>query len=97
MHSTVYVLSVGVIDFEKLAVDGGMRFNSVEGKMWLRDDYLRACRAIPKNSRAIVQTVILQNRMLDVKKNDLPVIKAMLCAALDALAIFYMRETSHAK
>jgi len=92
-----HVLSVGVIDFEKPAVDGGVLFNSVESKIGLRDYFLRAYETVPKNLRPLLEIVILKNQPLEVPKNDLPLFKAMLCGGLDALAIFYMKEAGYAK
>ena len=96
-YAKSHVLSVGVIDFERPAVDGGVRFNSVESKVGLRDYFLRAFEAIPKNLRPLIEIVILKNQPLEVQKNDLPLFKTMLCKALDALAIFYMKEAGYAK
>ena len=36
-----HVLSVGVIDFVKPHVDGGVRFNPIEGKFVLKDKFLK--------------------------------------------------------
>ena len=85
-----HVSSVGVVDLEKPAVDGGVRFNSVEGKIGLRDDFLKAYRQIPKNCRQIAEIVVLQNKTVQAQRHDVPLIKAMLCAALDGLANYYL-------
>ena len=90
-----HVLSVGVIDFEKPHVDGGLRFNPVEGKFLLRDKFLKAYRTIDISCRQIVQTVVLENKALAVSKNDLPLVKAMLCAGLDGLVSYYISESKN--
>jgi len=86
-----HVLSVGVIDFEKPAVDGGVRSNSVEAKFGLRDGFLKAYLAMPENCRRIAQKVILENKALRARKNDEGLYKEMLCAALDGLTGYYMK------
>lgn len=88
-----HVLSVGVIDFGKPHVDGGMRFNPIEGKFFLRDKFLKACQAIDQNCRQVVQTVVLENKDVIKRRNDMPIIKMMLCGGLDGLVSYYIKES----
>lgn len=90
-YAQSHVLSVGVIDFERPAVGGGMRANAVEAKVEFREFFLRAYRAMPEYCRWIAQKVILENKALRAGKNDERLYKEMLCAALDGLASYYMK------
>ena len=89
-YVTSHVLSVGVVDLEKPAVDGGVRFNSVEGKIGQKESFLKAYQQIPKNCRQIVEIVVLQNKTVQAQRHDVPLLKAMLCAALDGLVNYYL-------
>jgi len=85
-----HVLSVGVSCFEVPKKDSVNRLNAVEAGLCRREEFLNAYEHIPRLSRPVVEEIVLENKVIHARKHDRCFVADLLCAGLDALALYYI-------
>jgi len=89
-YITSRIFSVGVIDHERPAVDGGIFKNTVESKLAAKDKFLKAYKLVPLKYRPMVEKIVLENKDIDKIPNKTE--KKTLCEALDFLVCYYAEK-----
>lgn len=100
-YAKSHVLSVGVVDFLKPFVDGGLKGNLNENRLIGNEAFLKILKKLSIEEREILEKVIICEEAFDEnalrKEKRLGQIKKTLCRALDCLIFYYLEEENDAK
>ena len=87
-----HIISVGVSDWMRARLDGGVRLSSVESLLGKKDVFLKAYQQIPKNARFVVERIVLENKDICARRGDMKIWVELICSALDSLAFYYILQ-----
>lgn len=101
IYTKSHLLSVGVVDFLKPFVDGGLKGNLNENRLMGNEKFLKILKKLSIEEREILEKVIVREEVFDEnalrKEKRLRQIKKTLCRALDRLIFYYLEDENDAK